>query len=311
MKKHTIEKKSKKKTVSIIIPTYNRENYILDCIHSVLNQKCDAELEIIIVDDGSTDNTLEKLNSFKDKIVLSKKSSDSNEQGASYARNRGISLATGDYITFLDSDDYYLPGHINRMLEEFESNQNFGYLFCRSKKEIFRDNSTKIVIDWTRKRLTELDKKYHVLSRAYCINTNVIFIKSEILKEIGFFNTQLSNGEDTEMWMKISEKYEGKFIDHYGAVYRSGHEYDQLTNIEISKKRKCAKIIYTNAFSRNFIKKEKDPIRLILIVRGLLHGLLPEPKNKLQTYINQLYVHLILFLLSPITFVKYIKMKLQ
>ncbi|NJN86713.1 MAG: glycosyltransferase family 2 protein [Leptolyngbyaceae cyanobacterium SL_7_1] len=92
--------------VSVIIPTYNRADLLSRAIDSVLNQTL-TNLELIIVDDGSTDNTAEVVNSFNDSriryIPLGKNC------GGGYARNHGIHLATGEFIAFLDSDDVWLP----------------------------------------------------------------------------------------------------------------------------------------------------------------------------------------------------------
>ena len=90
--------------VSVIIPAYNTENQITKCLNSVLNQTL-KEIEIIVIDDGSTDNTLELINNFKltdSRITVI--SQENKKQGA--ARNRGIEIAKGEYIGFVDSDDY-------------------------------------------------------------------------------------------------------------------------------------------------------------------------------------------------------------
>ena len=90
--------------VSVIIPLYNEEKYILECINSVINQTY-KNLEIIIVDDKSTDNSLKILEQIKDDRIKTIKL-DKNS-GVAHARNKGVEVSTGDYICFLDSDDFW------------------------------------------------------------------------------------------------------------------------------------------------------------------------------------------------------------
>ena len=117
----------KDKLVSIIIPVYNVEKYIEECITSCLNQSYE-EIEVIAIDDGSKDNSgkiLDKI-TFKNKRlkVIHEKNS-----GVSATRNKGINEASGDYITFVDADDYLAPDAIKYMVEIIEkTNSEFGIL---------------------------------------------------------------------------------------------------------------------------------------------------------------------------------------
>ena len=96
-------------TVSVIIPAYQSDRYIVQAIESVLNQK-DCSYEIIIIDDGSTDSTEEVLAPYSDRIRYIKQEN----QGVAAARNNGIALAKADLIAFLDADDYFVPGKLAR-----------------------------------------------------------------------------------------------------------------------------------------------------------------------------------------------------
>jgi len=107
------------RTVSVIIPTYNRAHYLGEAIESILNQDIrDCQIEIIVVDDGSTDNTKEALRKFGDRVRYIYQ----DNCGAGPARNRGINEATGEWVAFLDSDDRWLPGKLSlqfRVLDAF------------------------------------------------------------------------------------------------------------------------------------------------------------------------------------------------
>lgn len=94
------------KKISVIIPVYNTEKYIDKCINSVLQQ--DLETEIIVVNDGSTDNSKKIIEKYKDKIIYLEKENG----GLSDARNYGLKYATGEYVAFLDSDDFIEKGFI-------------------------------------------------------------------------------------------------------------------------------------------------------------------------------------------------------
>ncbi len=128
------------KKVSVIIPIYNSENFLTNCIESILNQtyKC---LEIILLDDGSQDNSLEICKQYKNKddriVLVSKKNS-----GVSNTRNVGLDKATGEYIMFVDSDDYIAENYIYSMVKELEDNNVdlaiSGLTYCNEKKEIIK-----------------------------------------------------------------------------------------------------------------------------------------------------------------------------
>ncbi|WP_286844656.1 MULTISPECIES: glycosyltransferase [Sphingobacterium] len=289
--------------VSIIVPTYNRESTIKQCIESIIDQNYNYELEIIISDDGSTDNTIIIVKEFGDKVTLIQKPVECTDQGASYARNRGLSVATGTLIGFLDSDDYYLPGYLNIVVKEF-NDLEIGYTFARAKKEVLNPDGSMTLIPWTREKMNRLDVQYHVLFRAYNINTNVIIFRKSILDSVGLFDTSLSNGEDSDMWIRISEISKGKFVDYYGAVYRIDHSDNQLSKNVETVKRKCANILYASAFARTLSSSSKDKLRLLIIIRNIMLINI-QHKSFVKRIISKFSVHFKLMMLYPISFVKF------
>ena len=299
------------KGISVIVPVYNREKLLGSCIESVLSQDYNGTLEIIISDDGSTDKSLEIARSYGDKIRIIEKPQDCKDQGASGARNRGIAAARYSYIGFLDSDDYYLPGHIKCAVDVLDNNENIGYVFCRSKQEILSESGEKQIIDWTRTKLSRLDMEYHVLSRSYCINTNTIVFRSNVFETVGVFNTSLSNGNDTEMWIRVAERFKGTFIDYFGSVYRIGHGGDQIVLANSERKKNCADRIHTEAFARNYIDQNCDKLRLLMIVRALLYGKIRIRNGKIGILYNHIIVMIKLFSLFPATTIKFIKLHLR
>lgn len=105
--------------VSIVVPVFNASQLIKRCLNSVLNQKGNYELEIITIDDGSTDHSIDLVKSFEYPIKIIQQTN----QGPAAARNKGIEAATGDYLAFLDADDYWLPGFLEQTVAFLEKNK--------------------------------------------------------------------------------------------------------------------------------------------------------------------------------------------
>ena len=258
--------------VSVIIPVYNREKYVGEAIRSVLCQNYGGTLEVIVSDDGSTDRSLEIAASFGDQIRIIKKPKRCSLQGVSGARNRGIAAATQPYISFLDSDDFYLPDHLNRMAEILENCPNLGFAFSRML-QMKEQNGKRIFAPWTRSHISKKDIQHPVVSGHNIVSTNTFLFRREVFEKAGLFNETYSNGEDGDLWMRISELFEGNFVDHYGAVYRIGHGVGQLTDSKNEKSiRDCALKIFSSALTRfsNLPKKDRYRLfRLRLILAAL------------------------------------------
>lgn len=252
------------KGISIIIPTYNRADFIGDAITSVLSQDYSGYLEILISDDGSTDDTIEIAKTFGENVKILLKPKTCSDQGAAAARNRGIKAATQEYLCFLDSDDYFLPGHLIKMVRVLESNINFSYVFCRSL-ETTEENNVKYFKQWTRAQIKKNDIKNLVVSGHYVVCTNVFLFKKEIFKKVGGFNENYKNAEDIDMWMRISEIFTGEFSDHLGAVRRT-HGINQLTANNKSAILKFQYNVFKDALRRYFELGLSDRYRLLKLL---------------------------------------------
>jgi len=122
--------------VSVIIPTFNRAWILEEAVDSVLSQEF-QDFELIVVDDGSTDNTWDILNGYQENVILVRQEN----KGVSAARNRGIGLASGELIAFLDSDDLWLPKKLSAQVEFFNSNPDA--LICQTE-EIWIRNGVRV-----------------------------------------------------------------------------------------------------------------------------------------------------------------------
>ena len=256
--------------ISVIIPTYNREKYITETILSVLNQEYQGEIEIIISDDGSSDNTLVKAKQLGNKVRIVPKPRTCRTQGASGARNRGISASTQPFICFLDSDDFFLPGHLKKMSAVLESNPELGFVFCRSL-EVREENQTNLYKPWTHLRINKNDISNPTVSRAGIVNTNTLMFRRDVFESVGYFDETISNAEDIDLWMRISEKYQGAFADHYGAVYRTEHGHKQLTKNSSATIDQCVLSVHKSALARYYTLGLNDKNRAFELNHMILH----------------------------------------
>ncbi len=183
-------------TVSVLIPTYNRAYSLERAIRSVFNQTY-QNFEIIIVDDGSTDNTEELVRSYNDERIKYLKNKIN--KGASAARNIGISNASGDLLSFLDSDDEWLPSKLDSEIKIFNKNSN---CIAVSTGYIFIDERTQNAIKKTvfEERIVTQD----VALRGDCLTTNDFTAKKEAIISIGGFDENLPARQDWDIWIRMS-----------------------------------------------------------------------------------------------------------
>ena len=187
--------------VSVIIPTYNRAHLIGKAINSVLSQTY-QDFEIIVVDDGSTDNTREIIRSFKEKRVKYIKKYKKN-RGISVARNIGIKVARGKYIALLDSDDEWLPEKLNKQIKVLQSESPEVGVVCSWSYNIDEKGN------YISKRC--LPKKdgyiYEDLLSTNPISVPTMLIRKECFNRVGLFDDLLNAQEDWDMWIRIAKYY--------------------------------------------------------------------------------------------------------
>jgi glycosyltransferase involved in cell wall biosynthesis len=199
--------------VSVIIPTYNRAQLVRRAIQSVLNQTY-QDFEIIVVDDGSTDNTTEVVNSIGDERVRCIRHQVN--KGASASRNTGIRAARGELIGFLDSDDEWLPEKLQRQVDKFDvASANVGLVYGGY---VVIDDETKKVIGQVHPEKRGYVFK-EVLKASHPPNPLTPLIKKECFDKVGLFDEDIRFGEDWDMWLRIAEHYEFDFVNEMVAKY--------------------------------------------------------------------------------------------
>lgn len=187
-----------KNLVSIIIPVYNVARYLDDCLNSVLKQTY-TNLEIIVIDDGSTDESLEICRSYaaKDKRL---KVLHQNNAGVSAARNAGLNIMTGDYVLFIDSDDLINQNMIKNLIEAFGRSDRIDAVFCGYKE--FDDKTGEIIKEVAPSKSMRVDRDVGVAEIFGEYSTmlwNKMF-RCSIIGKSDLFDVTLKIGED-ELWM--------------------------------------------------------------------------------------------------------------
>lgn len=191
---------------SFIIPAYNAELYILECINSIIKDPR-TDIEIILINDGSTDKTIEVAQSINDSriIVLNQENA-----GVSVARNTGINASKGEYLIFLDADDVYNIEHLDKMAKPFEKDKNIVLTYA-SYIRITSDGKPMPQSPYAKffnKPSGSVLKKF--LARNYIATTGICCIKADIITKSGLFNPTLRTVQDWEYWCRLA--CEGKFF---------------------------------------------------------------------------------------------------
>lgn len=194
-------------TVSVIIPTYNRAHLLGRAVKSVQSQSY-KDFELIVVDDGSVDNTREVMGGFNEKGIVYIKHSWN--KGISAARNTGIRHAKGKYVAFQDSDDEWLPEKLERQIRIFEgSGQDTGVVYTgmwrikNKRKKLIPSHAIK-------KREGNIHAK--LLEKCF-VGIPTTLIRKECFRTVGMFDEDLCRFTDWDMWIRISQHYEFAYID--------------------------------------------------------------------------------------------------
>lgn len=195
--------------ISVIIPTYNRAQLIREAVESVIGQDF-SDWELLIIDDGSTDNTREIVGKYGKSV----KYVHQENAGPSAARNRGMSCAGGKYIAFLDADDVWLPEKLaiqNKLMENSRSAGIVatGYYVCD------RDLNVRETVIRKRKKVRRRD-----LLVKNTILTSSVLGRRECILEGGLFNERYRFGEDWDMWLRIASRFEIAYVQEPLCKYR-------------------------------------------------------------------------------------------
>ena len=261
------------KKISIIVPVFNTGKYLKKCIDSLVNQSL-KEIEIIIVDDGSEENIKEIIKEYKDKIIYIK----SPHKGIGYTRNTGIKKATGEYIGFVDSDDY-----VNKNM--YESYYKYAIendldLVVGNYNKVFKDNTTILNVPYF--DISNIKDNPSIITNIDYGPCNKLFKRDIIIKNNIYFEEELKY-EDMPFISKFL--YNSKSIGHineahYNYVVRDKSETTSFNerNFDIFK--------IMDIFNNTFNGKYKEEVEYI-VVSKLLDYNIQQRTNKDQTFKNR------------------------
>lgn len=210
--------------VSVIIPNYNYANYLREAIDSVLAQTY-QNIEIIVVDDGSKDDSKKILESYGEKITAIFQAN----QGVSAARNNGILASKGEFVAFLDADDVWFKRKIELQIEKFSTNKTLGLVHV-GVEDI--DAQGKVIGTHLNGLAGEVSHELLRFNKAVILGGGSgIMIPRKILDEIGNFDLRLSTSADWDVFYQVSSRYQVGFIDEVLLKYRV-HGANMHGNVE-------------------------------------------------------------------------------
>ena len=224
--------------VSIIIPVYNGALLISRCLESIFNQIGSFELEVIVIDDGSTDKSLDLLDSYPKPITILRQSN----QGPAAARNKGIEIATGKYLTFLDADDYWEPTFLKETVSFIEDKPetiavSVGQTHkIPSKLNTISPNFLNTNPIKYRSSIV-LDDFYSFWAKHNHVCTGSVLMQTEIVKQTGGQRTDLRITEDLEYWAYLATFGKWGFIPKVLFVSDGGEVTRKQGWLEKNKKR--------------------------------------------------------------------------
>lgn len=207
--------------ITVIIPTYNRSAWLPHAIDSVLNQTF-RDYELVVVDDGSTDETHSLLRKYGDKvnvITLDK------NRGVSFARNTGIRSTDSEWVAFLDSDDRWHPQKLEKQIHQSEKQPSYHIHFT---DEIWVRNGRRVN---PMKKHEKRDGWIFLPSLSLCLMApSTIMIRRKVFEDCGVFDESLPVCEDYDLWLKITARYPVLLLNEKLMTRYGGHE-DQLSSL--------------------------------------------------------------------------------
>lgn len=186
---------------SVVIPLYNKEDYILQTVQSVLDQT-DPDFELLVVNDGSTDSSQQRLSAITDprmRII------NRFNKGECAARNTGIWEAKGEYVVFLDADDYWRPNHLAELRKLITQYGEHADVFSTGFARLFPDGELEPCNDATSQPRCFTPKEYFqaVWKGKEVIHSSCACVRKNVFVEIGGFDSRFSMGGDLEMWARL------------------------------------------------------------------------------------------------------------
>jgi len=198
--------------ISVIIPVYNAEDTIVETINSVLNQTFE-DFELIIINDGSTDRTLDVIKIFKDNRISVHTFPNS---GPSAARNRGIEIAKGEYISFIDADDLWLENKLENQIDVLKKNPEYEVVYSWT---VYIDENGNYLHPLRPVKFEGDVYEKMLLNNFIGSGSNILLSKSS-LESLGHFDIDLNYGEEWDLYIRLSKTYKFILVKDFHVFYR-------------------------------------------------------------------------------------------
>ncbi|NJL78661.1 MAG: glycosyltransferase [Richelia sp. RM2_1_2] len=247
-------------SISVIVPVFNGERTIEETIKSILNQTF-SNIEIIIINDGSTDTTLEILENIYDSRI---KIFSYPNAGLSVSRNRGISQAKGEYISFIDADDLWTADKLELQWQVLQSNSQAAVAYSWTD---YIDESGKFIKSGRRIKVNG-DAFRKLLITNFLENGSNPLIRQQALEKVGGFDESLAAAEDKDMWLRLAANYEFVCVEKPQILYRTS----------------------TNSMSTNL--KRQETASLKVIERGFSYPQAEKLQHLKKQSLSHLYQYL-------------------
>lgn len=240
---------------SIVIPLYNKENYIENTIKSVLNQRF-TDFELVIINDCSTDNSFQLVSQFDDiriKLITHQKN-----KGLSASRNTGIKNASSHYIAFLDADDLWKPNFLEEIYQLIHKYPKAS-LFATNYEEIIDANTVVLPSNGTENLIHSIiiDNYFERSLKQPLYNQSSFCIKKEVFEKVGFYNEKITYGEDVDFNIRVHLIYKMAFSNQSLSQYILSTE-NQITQSNFSSKTITDFDYYEKNYNNPSLKKFLD-----------------------------------------------------
>jgi len=215
--------------VSVVIPTYNSAAFLRGAIQSVLSQTY-SDFEVVVVDDGSTDNTESVVHSFGDQVCYVKQQN----KGAGAARNQGIKRSRGEYVAFLDADDLWLPGKLGEQISLMDRDPELGLVY--SDWAVVAEKG-KAEPSYLRNQPAASGYVFDELVQGGFILTSGTLVRRSCLDDVGYFDETLSIAQDYDLWLRICYRWKVALVNKPLVIKRNrdGNLSSNLTKTAVER----------------------------------------------------------------------------
>jgi len=238
--------------VSVVIPCYNAAKYLREAIESVLAQRYDGPLEVIVSDDGSTDDSYSIAESFGALVRLVRKPPGV-QRTTPAALNRGIRAATQPLVAILAADDVFLPGHLTALAEAMARRPELGLVYDSAC--IMSEDGGHVEV-WHGLEEPPLTPDDLLLNCRF--GAGSVMVRRCVFDRVGLFDETLKHSEDHDMWLRIVEQYPAVHVPVYGFIYRShGAQKSRKSTLWPTNARVLGKAQSRYPYRRRTIRKRK------------------------------------------------------